>query len=53
MIPKEVMAECREQAKAVILQNKPVNWVAAILVVGVWVGLAILAVGIVVKYFIA
>jgi hypothetical protein len=50
MIPKEVMAECREQAKVLMLQRKPVNWVAAILVVGVWVGLAILAVRIVSKY---
>ena len=26
MIPKEVMAECREQAKFRMLQEKPVNW---------------------------
>ena len=52
MIPKEVMAECREQARVTMLKEKPVNWVAAILVVGVWVGLAILAVAVVSKYFI-
>ena len=53
MIPKEVMAECREQAKAVMLKGKPVNWVAAVVIIGIWVVLAILAVGIVSKYFIA
>ena len=31
MIPKEVLAECREQAKVIMLQGKPVNRIAAIL----------------------
>ena len=53
MIPKEVMAEYREQARVTMLQNKPVNWIAAGVIVGVWIGLAILAVAIVSKYFIA
>jgi uncharacterized membrane protein YkvA (DUF1232 family) len=53
MIPKEVMAECREQAKAVILKGKPVNWIAAVLIIGIWIGLAILAVAFVSKHFIA
>ena len=53
MIPKEVMAECREQAKVVILKGKPVNWIAAVLIIGIWIGLAILAVAFVSKHFIA
>ena len=53
MIPKEVMAEYREQAKAVMLKCKPVNIVAAIFIIGIWVGFAILAVAIVSKHFIA
>jgi len=53
MIPKDVMDEYREKAKASMLQEKPVNWVAAFVIVGIWVGLAILAVGIVSKRFIA
>ena len=53
MIPKEVMAECREQAKFRMLQEKPVNWVAATVIFGIWVGLAIFAIGIVSKHFIA
>ena len=53
MIPKEVMAECREQARVTMLKGKPVNRVAAIVIVGIWIGLAILSVSIVSKYFIA
>ena len=52
MIPKEVMVECREQAKVTMLQNKPVNRVAAVLIIGMWIGLAILAVAFMIKYFI-
>ena len=52
MIPQEVMDEYREQARYRMLQEKPVNWVAAVVIIGVWVVLAILAVGIVAKYFI-
>ena len=36
-----------------MLKEKPVNWIAAVVIIGIWVGLAILAVGIVAKYFIA
>jgi uncharacterized membrane protein YkvA (DUF1232 family) len=53
MIPKEVMAECREQARVVMLKDKPVNWIAAIVIIGIWVVLALLSVAIVSKYFIA
>jgi uncharacterized membrane protein YkvA (DUF1232 family) len=53
MIPKEVMAEYREQAEAVMLIGKPVNRVAAIVIIGIWVGMAILAFVIVSKNLIA
>ena len=53
MIPKEVMVQCREQAKTSMLKGKPVNWVAAIAIIGIWVGLVILAVSIVSNVFIA
>ena len=42
MIPAEVLAECREKAKE--LSKKPVNRVAAVVVVAVWLALAALAV---------
>ncbi|MGA8019798.1 MAG: YkvA family protein [Desulfobacterales bacterium] len=53
MIPKEVMAEYREQARVTMLKGKPVNWIAAVVFIGIWVGLAILAVAFVSKHFIA
>lgn len=42
MIPPHVLAECREKAR--IAQDEPVNRVAAVVVVAVWVSLAALAV---------
>lgn len=42
MIPPEVLAECREKAQE--MEDRPVNRVAAVVVVAVWVALAALAV---------
>lgn len=42
MIPTEVLEECREKARSV--QDRPVNRVAAVIVVAVWVALAVLAI---------
>ncbi|MBC8444608.1 MAG: DUF1232 domain-containing protein [Chloroflexi bacterium] len=36
MIPPEVMAECRERAREVIAQGRPVNRVAAAVIVVIW-----------------
>lgn len=44
MIPPEVMHECRERARQEETEGKPVNWVAAAVIVAIWVGLAALAV---------
>jgi len=44
------MAEYREQAKVRMLET-PVNRVAAIVIIVIWVGLGILAIGIVSKLF--
>lgn len=41
-IPDEVMAEARAEAAAAIKQGKPVNWVAAIVVVALWLVMAAL-----------
>jgi uncharacterized membrane protein YkvA (DUF1232 family) len=41
MIPAEVMNECRNQAEEEFKDGKPVNWVAAVIIILVW--LAILA----------
>lgn len=40
MIPPEVMVEYRAQAEAMMDGRKPVNWVAAVFVVLIWLALA-------------
>lgn len=42
MIPPEVMAECRERARAA--EGRPTNWAAAVVIIAIWLGLAALAV---------
>ncbi len=44
MIPSAVMAECREKAREIMAQGKPVNRAAAAVVVAIWLLLAALAV---------
>jgi len=41
MIPGDVMAECRSKARG--LAERPTNWLAAALVVLIWLGLAAVA----------
>ena len=43
LIPTEVMAEARGQAQQVMAEGRPVNWVAAVVVVSIWLLLAALA----------
>jgi uncharacterized membrane protein YkvA (DUF1232 family) len=40
LIPPPVMAECREQARSAMRRGKPVNWVAAGVIVLLWLLLA-------------
>jgi uncharacterized membrane protein YkvA (DUF1232 family) len=42
LIPPQVMAECRTRAAAA--EGKPTNWVAAMVIVAIWIGLAALGV---------
>lgn len=44
MIPPGILAEHRERAQAVMAAGKPLNWIAAAVVVVVWISLATLAV---------
>lgn len=44
MIPAPVMAECRARSEEVMRQGKPVNKVAALVIVGIWLLLAALVV---------
>lgn len=49
MIPPHVLAECREKARDA--KNRPLNKVAAVVIVLVWIVLAVLAIKIVAKVF--
>ena len=49
MIPPPVLAECREEARNA--KDRPVNKVAAVVVVAVWIALAALAVWLVAQAF--
>src|SRR5262245_38117985 len=40
MIPADVMAEIRERAQEIIRQGKPVNRIAAVVIVAIWLVLA-------------
>jgi uncharacterized membrane protein YkvA (DUF1232 family) len=44
MIPAVVLAECRIQAEEIIRQGKPVNRVAAVVIIGIWLILAMLSI---------
>jgi uncharacterized membrane protein YkvA (DUF1232 family) len=49
MIPPTVMDDCRAQAETITSQGKPTNWVAAGVIVTIWLLLAALAVVLVVR----
>jgi uncharacterized membrane protein YkvA (DUF1232 family) len=43
LIPRDVLLECRERAKNEMQKGKPTNWVAAALIMCVWILLAVSA----------
>ena len=49
MIPRAVMAECRERAREAMRQGKPVNRAAAVVIIAIWLLLAALAVALVAR----
>jgi uncharacterized membrane protein YkvA (DUF1232 family) len=51
MIPKEVLIECRVKAQKIMLQGKPVNRIAAIVIIAIWVILTALAIAFILKIF--
>jgi uncharacterized membrane protein YkvA (DUF1232 family) len=44
MIPQEVLAKCREKAQTAMREGKPTNWVAAGIIITIWVLSATLAI---------
>ncbi len=51
MIPANVMTESREKAQEIIRQGKPVNRVAAVVIIAIWLLLAALMIALVVRIF--
>jgi uncharacterized membrane protein YkvA (DUF1232 family) len=52
MIPAEVMVECRFKAREMMAQDRPVNNVAAAVIVVIWLAVVILAGVLVYRFFI-
>jgi uncharacterized membrane protein YkvA (DUF1232 family) len=50
MIPKEVMTDCRERSQEIMRQGKPVNRIAAIVIISIWILFAAIAVGFMLNY---
>lgn len=42
LIPDDVMAECREKAQAQMSQHRPTNWIAAGVIIAIWISAAVL-----------
>ena len=51
MIPENVMSESREKAQEIIRQGKPVNRVAAVIIISIWLLLAALSIVLIIKTF--
>jgi uncharacterized membrane protein YkvA (DUF1232 family) len=47
VIPPSVLAECRDKAQATLEQDRPTNWVAAAVIVAIWLLLAALMVSLI------
>jgi uncharacterized membrane protein YkvA (DUF1232 family) len=50
MIPPVVLAECRDKAREVMKQGKPINRVAAAIIIAIWVCLATLGIIYTIKF---
>ncbi len=37
MVPQPVLADCREKAQSIMEQGKPTNWIAAGVIVAIWI----------------
>jgi uncharacterized membrane protein YkvA (DUF1232 family) len=44
MIPANVLAECQEKSREVMKESKPVNKVAAVIIIAIWLLLAVLVI---------
>jgi uncharacterized membrane protein YkvA (DUF1232 family) len=46
LIPPDVLAKCREEAQAAMSQGKPTSWVAAAVIIAIWLLVAALVVAV-------
>jgi uncharacterized membrane protein YkvA (DUF1232 family) len=44
MIPEALWAECREKAREIMIQRKPVSWAAVFVIIGIWTGIIFLVI---------
>ncbi|HEY9873714.1 MAG TPA: YkvA family protein [Candidatus Obscuribacterales bacterium] len=44
IIPADILTECRAKAEANMAQSKPTSWIAAVVIVTIWLLLGVLAV---------
>ena len=51
MIPVNIMIESREKAQEIIRQGKPVNRIAAIIIISIWILLAASAIALLIRMF--
>jgi len=51
MIPLPVLADCREKAQTIIAQGKPANWVAAGVILVIWLLVALWGVMLMLRLF--
>jgi uncharacterized membrane protein YkvA (DUF1232 family) len=49
MIPQDVLTECREKAQAAMGQDKPTSWVAAAVIIAIWLLVAALVITVVLR----
>jgi uncharacterized membrane protein YkvA (DUF1232 family) len=49
MIPAPVMLECREQARAKLHQDRPINWIGAAVIGGIWLLLATVTIALIIR----
>jgi uncharacterized membrane protein YkvA (DUF1232 family) len=43
LVPDEVLADCRQQAETLLADGKPTSRTAAVVIITIWLGLALLA----------
>jgi uncharacterized membrane protein YkvA (DUF1232 family) len=49
LIPSDVMIECRARSQAVMAEGKPTNWIAAGVIIAIWLLIVVLAIALVAR----